>query len=870
MIWHSTSTDEVLEKFEVSKDTGLSVGVAAARLEKYGKNAIKNVEKPSVKKQFLAQLKDKYAFILVVIAILTSVVCLFSEADWFSPILIILIVILNAFISAFQMYKSQVALNRLRSIASPTATVIRDGDEKQIPAEELVPGDIIIIKAGEVIPADARLVETNNFSCNEYILTGSDVPVNKNPDVTFEDISEISERNNMAFSGCVATMGTAKAVVVETGLYTELGRSSSIDQQTGEYMLPIQSRLNSTGRIINIVIFVVCALIFALNMFINFRDSGFAVTTTTALLNSLALAVAAIPEGLPAISVVAVALGIERIIRDDIIIKKVSALETLGKTTVICADKTGIITKNSMTVDRIFDGNETIKLGDEQIPDKLQTILQYATGCSTLDNDSTENSIKKACEKYTGIKAEELDNLFPRVSLIPFDSARKTMTSINLKDGKPIAVVKGAPETLADKFKNIDSKTILDINESMALDALRVVCIAIKPLDEIPVNPIPEEIENDLTFIGLIGLDDPPRIPTIDAIEVCDKAGIKTIMITGDNPTTAKAVARRVGIFKDGTQAITGSQLAELKDDELAADISKYSVFARVSPEDKLRIIEAFQKNGETVAVTGDNFSDAQALASADIGCAMGKIGTDVARGNADIIIKNSYFDSVVSAIRESRGLFANIQKSVAFLLSCNIAEVLMYLLSLLIFKKPIVSAVELLWINLLTDCAPVIALATGKAEEKVMRKCPSTLKGRLFDNKTIFDIGLQALFITVMSILAFAIGKNGIDSFDETVKYQLGMTMAFAVIGLTEVFHAFNLRFTESVFTKEFDFKEFLFISSVLLTVIISILILSPAGAVFGLIKLTFKQFIIVLIMAFAIIPFCEILKIIKKVIYK
>lgn len=870
MIWHSANVEEVLEKLEVTEELGLSSGVAAVKLEKYGKNTIKNVEKPSLLKQFLSQLKNKYAYILFAISIITSIVCLLNGKDYFSPVLIIFIVILNAFISAYQMYKCNTTLNRLRSVATPVATVIRDGNERQISSEELVPGDIIIIRAGDVIPADARLISAVNFSANEFVLTGSEIPVNKNPDGIFEDICEIPERNNMVFSGCIATMGTAKAVVVETGLYTELGRTSSIDQQTGEYMLPIQSRLDSTGKIINISILVVCILVFITNVIINFRADGFAVTTTTSLLNALALAVAAIPEGLPAISVVAVALGIERIIKDDIIIKKVSALETLGKTTVICSDKTGIITKNSMTVDRIFDGEATFRLETPEIPDKLKTVLQYATGCSTLENDSTENSIKKACEKYTGITAEELDNLFPRVALIPFDPARKTMTSINLKDGKPVAVVKGAPEALAEKLINIDSKALLEVNESMALDALRVVCIAIKPLEEIPINPLAEEIEKDLTFIGLIGLDDPPRIPTIDAISVCDTAGIRTVMITGDNPTTAKAVARRVGIFKDGTELITGAELAGITDEELVADIKKYSVFARISPEDKLRIIDALQKSGETVAVTGDNLSDVQALANADIGCAMGKVGTDVARGNADIIIRNSYFDSVVSAIRESRGLFANIQKSVAFLLSCNIAEVFMYLISLLIFKKPIISAAGLLWINLITDCAPVIALATAKAEDKVMQKCPAALKGRLFDNRSLIDIALQAIFITVMSILAFAVGKNSMDAFDTEVKYRCGITMVFAVLALTEVFHAFNLRFTGTVFTKQFEFKGFLFISSIILIFVVSFLVLSPAGAIFGLERLNAAQFISAFAMSFAVIPFCELLKYLKKVVFK
>ncbi|MCQ2450855.1 MAG: cation-transporting P-type ATPase [Clostridia bacterium] len=871
MIWHNKETNEVLEELKVSAEEGLSNSEVDERLQKYGPNTIKNVEKPSFKKCFAEQIKNKYCLILIAIAIITSVVCMFNESDYLSPLLIIVIVLINSLVGAYQIFKSQVALNRLRSVASPVATVVREGSTRQISSEELVPGDIIIIKSGEFIPADARLIETSNFSCNEYALTGSDVSINKKADLVFDEISEISERNNMVFSGCVVTLGTAKAVVVETGLNTVLGRSSSIDQQTGEYTLPIQSRLNSTGKIINIVIFVFCALIFAINIIINFRNRHFETTILNSLLNSLALAVAAIPEGLPTISVIAVALGIEQIIKDGIVIKKVSALETLGKTTVICSDKTGIITKNSMTVARIFDGRETYKTYDDTpLTDNCKTILRVAASCSTLQNDATEKSIENACIELTGISGEELDNLYPRVAQIPFDYERKTMTSINLNDGKPVAIVKGAPEILAEKLNNIDSKTLLEANESMALDGLRVVCIAYKPLAEIPVNPIAEEIETDLIFIGLIGLDDPPRETTIEALGLCDTAGIRTIMITGDNITTAKSVARRVGILKDGTYAITGSSLSELTDEELAADIGKYSVFARITPEDKLRIIDALQKSGETVTVTGDDFSDVQALANADIGCAMGKIGTDVARGNADIIIKNSYFSSIVNSIKESRGLFANIQKSVAFLLSCNIAEVAVYLISLLIFKKPIVSAVQLLWINLLTDCAPVVALATAKAEKSVMKQLPSSFKGHLFDMRSAIDIAVQSLYITVITVLAFVIGKSSVSGFDGKLKYSMGITMAFTVLSLIEIFHAFNIRFTGSIFTKEFKFKDFMFVSTVLLLFVVLFLCLTSAGAVFGLTALGFKQLIFALLLSVSIIPFCEIMKIVKRKVQK
>jgi len=864
MIWHSSETQNVLSELETNAEKGLSNGVADLRLKQYGKNTIKSIETPSLKKHFLRQLNDKSVYVLAVIAIISFIISLiYNKKDFYSPLLIIAIVLINALINAYQLLRSEFALNSLNSIQSPIANVIRDGIEKQIIADELVPGDIIILKSGDYIPADARLIETNNFSCNEYIFSDTDIPVSKRADTICDDISNINDRINMVFSGSIAVLGTAKAVVVETGLNTEIGHNSALHEQSGGDTLPIESTLNSTCKIANISILIICLIVFIISIVQNFGDYGFAETTVTSLLNAMALAVAAIPEGLPAISTVAVALGIERIIKDEIIIKKVKALEVLGKTTVVCSDKTGIITKNSMTVQKIFSDNGFVTLSDEIITEKHKNILRLASSCSTLENDSTEQAIKNACIKYCNVTNEDLDNLFPRVGVIPFDSVRKTMTSIIMIDGKPVAVVKGAPEILADKIKNIDSKALLKANEDMASEAYRVLCIAAKPLDEIPANPSAEIVENDLLFIGLIGIDDPPRANTIEAISTCDKAGIKTVMITGDNLTTAKAVARRVGILKNGMEAISGAELEKMSDDELNSNISKYAVFARISPEDKVRIVNALKNSGEIVTITGDDFKDVSSLAVADIGCAMGRLGNDVARGHADIIIKNSYFDSIISAVKESRGLFANIQKAVAFLLSCNIAEIAFYLIGLIFFKNPPISAVQLLWINLLTDCAPVIALSTGKAEDNVMNERPVALDGRLFDNHTIINIILQSIFITVTSVCAFIIG---IKSGDLT----LGMTMGFTVLALSQIFHSLNIKNHFTVLKNKFSLNDFFTVSSILIVFIILFLVLTPAGLVFGLCVLRASQTLICLVLSLLIIPFCEVLKIVRKVFDK
>jgi Ca2+-transporting ATPase len=576
-------------------------------------------------------------------------------------------------------------------------------------------------------------------------------------------------------------------------------------------------------------------------------------------MNSIALAVAAIPEGLPAICTVVIALGIQRIIKSDITVKKIKALELLGKTTVICSDKTGVITKNHMYLEKIFNKEGFTEITDESLSEANALTLKLAAACSTLDNDATENSIENACLKHTNTSKDEIDNLYPRLKLIPFDSDRKTMTSINMISGQPIAIVKGAPEILASKFIDFKEENILKANDEMASDGLRIVCLGIKPLGEVPAIPTPEDIEKDLIFVGLLGLADPPKSETINALSACDTAGIRTIMITGDNLLTAKAIARRVGILKDGTEAITGAELATLTDEELLESIEKYSVYARITPDDKIRIITAWQNSGNTVTVTGDSISDADALAIANIGCAIGENGTDVAKGNADVIIKNNNFASIVDAIRESRGLFANIQKSVGYLLSCNIAEILLYIVGLIVFGAPPLLAVQLLWINLLTDTTPVISLSSQNADYSVMSKKPVTLSGKLFGLKKIIDLIIFAVLICFISIISAVIGNSM--SFN-TGMTETGMTMAFLTMSLAQVLHSFNMRSENSIFKIKLKLKDFMLLSSLVMLFIIFFLTLTPAGFVFGLTILNAAQFFIAIALALVVIPVSEIIK--------
>lgn len=863
MIWHSAEAIEVLKELGVDKTKGLANGVADIRLDEFGKNVISTEEPPSFLNRVLGQLKNKLVYVLFAISIIAFIISLvYKETDFYSPLLIIAVVVINAIVSAYHLYRCDHAISSLKTATNPDTTVIRDGVEQIVPSSLLVPGDIVIFQTGDYITADCRLIDTNNFRCNESFLTGITIPVTKSASAVVEDITPIEDRINMAYYGTSVAGGNAKAVVVETGLNTEIGHSSTLITQEGTEELPVKAILDRTEKLAYGTILLICFIVFILELTVN-SGSGipFASLSAKTLMNAVALAVAAIPEGLPAICTVVIALGIQRIIKSDTIIKKTKAIELLGKTTVICSDKTGVITKNHMHLEKIFN-KEGFTNAYEPLSEANLMLLKLASACSTLDNDATEKSIENACLTYTGIPKDEIDNLYPRFSVIPFDSERKTMTSINMISGQPIAIVKGAPEILASKFVDFNEQDILKANDEMASEGLRVICLGIKPLTEVPAIPAAEDIENDLIFVGLLGLLDPPKSQTINALSACEAAGIKTIMITGDNLLTAKAVARRVGILKDGTKALTGAELSDMSDKDLCKNIEDYSVYARISPQDKLRIIKAWQAKGHNVTVTGDSIADADALAMATIGCAIGENGTDVAKGNADVIIKNNNFASIVDAIRESRGLFANIQKSVAYLLSCNIAEILLYILGLIFFGAPPLLAVQLLWINLLTDTTPVIALSSQKADHSVMHYKPITLSGKLFELKNIIYLSIFAVTIFFSSLLSAIIGNSM--SFN-TGMTETGMTMAFLTLALSQVLHSFNLRSTKTIFKTRLSLKDFMLLSSLVIIFICCFLTLTPAGAVFGLATLSFAQFLIASALSTIVVIVSEILKIFK-----
>ena len=858
MIWHSSETNDVLSELGVTKENGLANSLALERLEIYGKNTRSTSKKTSLLTRFLSQINSKIVYFLTAIAIACFIVnIIYDKSDFYFPILIVAIVVINAFISALHLHKCDEALDAIQNAANPDVTVIRDGSEKVISSNLLVPGDIMLLKEGDYITADARIIESDGLRCNEAILSGDVIPVDKAADTIVEDITVVSARKNMVFAGCNVVHGTARVVVVETGLCTEIGKQTDISHQTNSETLPITETLANSGKIINIAILAFCILAFIIGIIQNFNSRApFATITLSALMNSVALGITAMPESLPAISTIVLALGIKRMIDDNIVIKNTKALEIIGKTEVICVDKTGILTKNNMVLNYIFDGEQLTELSDEALSDKTAGVLQLATACSMLQNDSTESCIENACIKHLSLSREDVSNLFPRLSSIPFDSIRKTMTSINMISGKPVAIVKGAPEIVIEKCNIAQKDKLLELCNSLAEKSYRVLCVAIKPLDEIPSNPNPEEIENELNFVGLLALNDPPQSDTVEAISTCNLAGINTIMITGDNILTAKAVARRIGILTDDSQAITGSELDKLSEDELANSIEKYTVFARITPNDKIRIIKAWQSIGKIVTVTGNDFEDADALNAADIGCSLGQYGADAAKGNADVIIKNKKFMTVVSAIRESRSLFNNVKKSVTYLLACNFGEIIAYILGMLIFGLPPLAAVQLLWINLLTDSTCVISLTVEGSEENVMHKKPLALTGHLFSRNALLNMLSDSLVIATLTLISFAFG---------------GQSMAFATLVMIQVFHSYNMKTQQSLLKADFKTNKFMNFSSVLVLFISVFLVLTPAGMVFGLETLSVGSFLLSLLLSIIIIPISEFKKIwMQKIIAK
>lgn len=806
MIWHSSSAEDVLLELNTDPDEGLFSDEADDRIAACGKNRLAGREKKSIVRRFFEQLSDFTVIILFIAAAISlGMNFLTDQKDWGEPVVILAIVILNAVLGVVQEAKAEAALDALKSTAAPGAKLRRDRVVKTVPSEEIVPGDILLLEAGDYIPADARLIECFNLHCDESALTGESIPIEKRADALLEDITPVADRINMVYSGCTVTAGRATAVVTATGMNTEIGRIATMIDSTEDSETPLKARLRDLGKILGILALAICGVIFLIGILEAFFSADRANITGRVIelfMTAVSLAVAAIPESLPAIVTVVLALGVRKMVKKNAIVRRLPAVETLGSASVICSDKTGTLTQNRMTAVRLYDGKNLLTLGEDEISPDAVRLLTYGALCCDATvrverdreipiGDPTEVGIVSAALAYTHRTKEEIDSTCPRLGEIPFSSERKRMTTVHMIDGAVYVIVKGAPDVLLPLCTAEHFGEAAGVNEALAGEALRVLAVGYKKLDEMPVNLLPEELEKDLTFCGLIGMIDPPRREAIEAIRLCKKAGIRPVMITGDQILTATAIARQLGMFEADSLAVTGAELSAMSEEEFAEKLDRIAVYARVTPEDKIRIVEAWKARGETVAMTGDGVNDAPALKAADIGCAMGQNGTDVAKGAADMILTDDNFATIVTAVREGRGIYDNIRKAVHFLLSCNLGEVLTVFFGMLFFRGSPLAAVQLLWINLVTDSAPALALGAEPAEYDVMERKPRDKKESFFAGRLGITAAWQGAMVAALTLIGYAYGA---------ARYPYaaalhGSTCAFTVLSLSQLAHAFNAR---------------------------------------------------------------------------
>ena len=860
--------DQVIKNLETDKETGLSTSQVQEIRLKHGENKLQEKKKKSLARRFFEQFTDVMIIILLVAAAISFAIAIYEKnpGELFEPLLIVAIVILNAIIGVFQENKAEKALDALKNLSAPHARVIRDGKETIVEAWELVPGDIIKIEAGDFIPADARLIHSVSLKSEESALTGESVPSEKDAYAPVPENAPLGDRTNMVFSGCSITYGTAVAVVTATGMNTEMGKIANLLAGEEETKTPLQQKLSRLGKYLGFVALGCCAIIFAVGLLNNLDPKSMFMT-------AVSLAVSAIPEGLPAIVTVVLSIGVQRMVKKNAIIRKLPAVETLGSASVICSDKTGTLTQNRMTLVKAYSDKtgEFSAISDTQ-SDEIKQILMYGTLCSDgtvefSDNgevkhigDPTETSIIFAAHKK-GILQSEINKTYPRLASIPFDSDRKLMTSINRIDAKNIVIVKGAFDVMMQRCTSGNLENAKQITEHMSSDALRVIAVAYKEIDSIPDTLEAAEIENNLTFLGLVGMIDPPRPEAKEAVAICRRAGIKPVMITGDHVVTATAIAKEIGIFLDGDLAITGAELDKMSEQELDEKIEKISVYARVSPENKIRIVKAWQEKDKIVSMTGDGVNDAPALKAADIGCAMGITGTDVAKGAADMTLTDDNFATIVTAVKEGRGIYANIKKVVGYLLGTNIGEVIAVFVAMLAWHKSPLLSMQLLWINLVTDSLPAISLGMESVDEGIMDQPPKPKREGLFAHGFGIRIVLQGVMFAALTLAAFWIGCGvpfsqistlAVDS----LQLSRGVTMAFLVLALSQISQAFNMRSDSSLFKTGMFGNKTLNLSTLAAFVLTSAVAVIPGVRdAFGLVLLSPVQYLICL--GLIIVPF-------------
>ncbi len=921
--WYNEIIEDVEKDLDTNAEKGLTDEQVRVKREKYGYNELKEGKKKSLLVKFLEQFKDFMVIVLIFAAIISGIVGMQNGEGFTDTIIIMVVIICNAIIGVAQESKAEKSLEALKKLSSHVAKVIRNGKLSTMASRELVPGDVVILETGDFIPADLRIVEAVNLKAQEASLTGESVPVEKNNATIGNKEVGIGDRTNMLYSSSLVTYGRGRGIVVETGMNTEVGRIAESLNQATDNDTPLQIKLDKLGKTLGIACLIICAFIFVFSVVMQ-KSSGTEVNYLKILMTAVSLAVAAIPEGLAAVSTIVLAIGMQRMVKKHAIIKKLPAVETLGSATVICSDKTGTLTQNKMTVKKVFVNGKVHDAEEVPMSSELDSLLNVCVLCNdtkiaednSLQGDPTETSLTALAMKL-GIDIDELEGHL-RVAEVPFDSERKLMTTVHEYDNKYLVYTKGGIDELLERCSNylideeiktdIDSYKILvdEQNDILAHNALRVLAMAYKEIDHMPSEEELKNIENNLTFVGMVGMIDPPRIEVKDAVNKCKTAGIKTVMITGDHKTTAVAIAKDLGILENDNEAVLGADVDKMTQEELENKVRNISVYARVSPENKVRIVKAWQSQGEISAMTGDGVNDAPALKQADIGCAMGITGTDVSKEAADVILTDDNFATIVSAVEEGRRIYDNILKAIQFLLSSNVGEVvLLFLATVLagVFSKQfgidlglieVLTPVHLLWINLVTDSLPALALAVDPPEKDIMNRKPLKTKG-IFTKGMTWRIIYQGAMIGLLALSAFIIGistsnmdiakiagENGWESVRDgyyvietgghelsiqQIKVEIGQAMAFIVLAFSELVHIFNIRNSKkSIFKTGIGGNKLLFLAVFIDSCLMLAVLLIPAlRGVFGIPLLPTSKILECLGLVFAPVLIVEIMKLFK-----
>ena len=858
-MWYTKELNQIFNELN-ARQGGLTEDEASKRLEKYGANNLKEKKKESLFIKFIKQFNDFMIIVLIIAAIISAIVAKTNgSGDYIDSIIIIAIVIFNAIMGLIQEEKAEKSLEALKKMSAPNAKVRRNGKIQEIEASQVVPGDVVILEAGNYVPADCRLIDSYNLQIEESSLTGETLPTSKQADVILNANTAIGDLKNMAFATTIVVNGHAEAVVVETGMNTKVGQIAGMIIENESPETPLQKKLGEVGKTLAITCMIICGLIFLIGIWKQ-------IPITEMFMTSVGLAVAAIPEGLPAIVTIMLSIGVTKMAKKNSIIRKLPAVETLGCSSVICSDKTGTLTQNKMTVTQIRNAVGIVKNDDRRFILELGTMCTDTIESQEVIGEATEVAITNAAVEMN-LRKRDLYDQMQRINEISFDSKRKMMTTIHKIGSKYRIITKGAPDVLikrcsqyyqSGRIEPIFSKrdALQEQNQMMAEDALRVIAIAYKDVEKLPREINSETIENELTFVGLIGMIDPPREGVKEAVKTCRKAGIKTVMITGDHLQTAKAIAKELGILRKGDLAINGETLEKMSQQELERDIMRYSVFARVSPEHKVRIVKAFQSTGAVVAMTGDGVNDAPALKNADIGIAMGKGGTDVAKNASDMVLTDDNFVTIVEAVKQGRNIYDNIKKAVHFLLATNIGEIVAIFVGLLLGIKSPLLAIQLLWVNLVTDSLPAIALGLEKAESNIMNRLPRNPRKSLFADGLWGKITTEGVMIGMLTLVAFSIGNN-------LYSIEVGRTMAFLSLGILELVHSFNIKGEESIFKTGLFENRYLvgaFVLGTLLQVVV--VVISPLAQIFDVVPLNSVQWLMTVIISILPVVIVELQK--------